>query len=335
MPKATAARARAAGLDREAHVLAFPHRPRVAERRVRDAAATTPGLPRPNGASALQLLGELHARARSPPTTASTRSSGADVLGREHRARRARRTPAANSSTRAALDLQAGGGAVAAVAHAGARRRRAGPPSRSNASMLRPEPLPVLAVQRDQHDRAVVALGQPRGDDPDHARRASPRPRARRPARSAELPRSALRPRSGCASRPAGARGWRGRAPRRSAPRAAGPRSGSARARRRRGTGARRRSAAAPARRRPRARRRLPGSTRATAISARSPGLAVPASARSPRRTSVRFSPDSGTTSAIVASATRSRSSSRRARSRRASRRRAPTRPRSSAWASL
>ena len=54
----------------------------------------------------------------------------------------------------------------------------------------------------------------------------------------------------------------------------------------------------------------LPGSTLDTAISARSPGLAVLASARSPRRTSVRFSPTSATTSAIVASATRSRSCS-------------------------
>ena len=45
-------------------------------------------------------------------------------------------------------------------------------------------------------------------------------------------------------------------------------------------------------------------------ISARRPGLRVPASARSPSRTSRRFSPTSGTTSATVASATRSRSSS-------------------------
>ena len=78
--------------------------------------------------------------------------------------------------------------------------------------MLRPEPLPRLAVERDHHDRAPVALGQARGDDPDHAGvPALPGQHVGRRARRAR--RSALRPRSGCASRPAGARGWRGRAP--------------------------------------------------------------------------------------------------------------------------
>ena len=52
------------------------------------------------------------------------------------------------------------------------------------------------------------------------------------------------------------------------------------------------------------------GSTRDTSISAWSPGLRVDASARSPARTSRRFSPTSGTTSATVASATTSRSAS-------------------------
>ncbi len=36
--------------------------------------------------------------------------------------------------------------------------------------MLRPEPLPRLAVERDHHDGAPAALDQARGDDPDHAR---------------------------------------------------------------------------------------------------------------------------------------------------------------------
>ena len=54
-----------------------------------------------------------------------------------------------------------------------------------------------------------------------------------------------------------------------------------------------------------------PGSTRATSISARRPGLARARRARAgPRARAARFSPSSGTTSATVASATRSRSSS-------------------------
>ena len=56
-----------------------------------------------------------------------------------------------------------------------------------------------------------------------------------------------------------------------------------------------------------RRRRRPPGSTRATFINACSPGFCVRASARRPAIASERFSPTSGTTSAIVASATRSR----------------------------
>src|SRR5439155_1455996 len=53
-----------------------------------------------------------------------------------------------------------------------------------------------------------------------------------------------------------------------------------------------------------------PGSSPATLISAHSPTSSVLPSARSPSRTSRRFSPFSGTTSATVASATRSRSRS-------------------------
>ena len=45
----------------------------------------------------------------------------------------------------------------------------------------------LVAVERDQHRRAVVALGDPRRDDPDHARDASRRRRARTRARPAAL----------------------------------------------------------------------------------------------------------------------------------------------------
>ena len=52
----------------------------------------------------------------------------------------------------------------------GARRRPRAPPSRSKPGMLRPEPRPPPSLVEGDHDRGpVVALDQPRGDDPDHA----------------------------------------------------------------------------------------------------------------------------------------------------------------------
>ncbi len=194
-------------------------------------------------------------------------------------------------------------GAAGAPAHASS------PPSRSNASMLRPDPLPVVAVERDQHHRAAVALDQARGDDPDH-------PGV--PALAGQhVRRRALRAAAICASASKRMRVstcLRSRLARSSSPaisvralRVLGqdqlePGVGAVQASRRVQPRRQRRS-------RPSARSPCPASTRDTAISARSPGLAVPASARRPRRTSARFSPTSGTTSAIVASATRSRSS--------------------------
>ena len=124
-------------------------------------------------------------------------------------------------------------------------------------------------------------------------------PRARRPA---------PRPRTGSASRCGGARRSGGRARRRSARRASrrcissSSRPASARSRR---PAALIRGAS----RKPTARASMrAGSARETFMSARRPGRFVVASARRPARTRRRFSPRSGTQSAIVASATRSRS---------------------------
>ena len=51
----------------------------------------------------------------------------------------------------------------------GARSRRASPPCRSKAGIERPEPFQSPRRPGDQDDRAVVALDEPRRDDPDHA----------------------------------------------------------------------------------------------------------------------------------------------------------------------
>ena len=95
------------------------------------------------------------------------------------------------------------------------------------------------------------------------------------------------------------------------------PRSGSARG----GIGAVEPPGGVQARRqrrsRPRARPRARGPRPRPPSARAGPGLVVAASARSPRRASERFSPRSGTTSAIVASATRSRSCASGARQRR------------------
>ena len=276
-------------LDREAHVLAFAHRPRVARTCASATISDTAGLPRPNGASACSssassIPSSLAARRprRRAPAAADPRAAGPALRAR----RTPRRTPPrarARSPGPRRRDGRRGA--------AGARRRRRGPPAGRTPSMLRPEPPAPLAVQRDQHDRAVVALGQARGDDPDHA--GVPALAGEHVCRAlARARRSALRPRSGSASRPRGARGWRGRAP--SAICAA-----RARVLGQDQLEAGVRTVDAPRGVQPRRQREADRAlvdlrrdrTRATSISARSPGFAVAASARSPRRTSARFSP--------------------------------------------
>ena len=101
----------------------------------------------------------------------------------------------------------------------------------------------------------------------------------------------------------------------------------SARPRRRRGRGARRRSAAAPRRKAMSPSSIRSGSTLAAAISARRPARGERRISSRPRRTRERFSSTSGTRSATVARATRSRS--RIGASGR------PVRRRSNAWTSL
>ena len=200
----------------------------------------------------------------------------------------------------------------------GARRTRSGAPRRPRGrragrsrGCCGPSRALPLAVERDHDRRPVMALDQPRGDDPDHARDASPRRRRRAPAPRAARPAApggrSRRPRRPRARSPA-ARRWRDSA--RSAISAARP-----------GSSVRNSSTPASARySRPAAlirgasrKARSPSSSRvgshfAASTSARIPGRSQRRTCSSPRRTSDRFSPTSGTTSATVASATRSRS---------------------------
>ena len=203
--------------------------------------------------------------------------------------------------------------------------------------MLRPDPRPPpVGVERDQDHGPPVALGQPRGDDPDDARvpalagdAPAPAPRGPRRAARAAPPRPpASTSRLGVAALAVGAvelGGDLGRAvvvvaqhqldagvgaveapggvdPRREAEREV--------------------SLVEPRRLDPGG-----GHQRAQPGPPRAPRLG-----RGPRRTRARFSPVSGTRSATVASATRSRSRSsstrRRRRPARAARRRACRRPR-------
>ncbi len=99
-----------------------------------------------------------------------------------------------NACTLRAVDLEAGGGAVAAVA-AQVLGAGAQPAEQVEGLDAAPRPPARLTVERDHHDRPPVALDQPRGDDPDHpgmpvlaaqhvagalarGRRSAPRPRS-------------------------------------------------------------------------------------------------------------------------------------------------------------
>ena len=181
--------------------------------------------------------------------------------------------------------------------------------------MLRPDALPRLAVERDQHHRAAAALDQARGDDPGDPRvPAVGGEHVGRPARRA--PPSALRPRSGCGARRRGARCWPSRA-------RARPRSARARVlgeqQLERGVGA----VEASGRVQPRREREGDGAL----VDARRVPPARPPSARAARASSVaprRRSPRAAERAVLAAAAARRRRSSRAPRGRGRPRARAP-----------
>ena len=168
MPEGDGAGAVAAGLDGEAHVAALlPHRPRVdqprgrheqRDRRVADAEGREP----------LELLGQ-----RQPELVARHHGvdalGGHEVLGRQRPPPRARRTrrgrprpPRARSCSPPPRGARRGA--------AGARRTRRARAEQVEGGDRAPRAGPLVAVQREHHARAVVALGDPRGDDPDDPR---------------------------------------------------------------------------------------------------------------------------------------------------------------------
>ena len=249
-----AARAGAARGEREGDVPALPHRPRVVEQRGRDEQRDG-GVALAERGELLELLGERERErvARRDGVDAHLRPQ---VLGCED-ARGVGGERLAEGRDVGALDGQARGGAVAAVALqdlGGGVQPAEQVEARDRAARARA----LGAVERDQHARAVVALGDARGDDADHARVPAVGRRARR-RRPSLARRPGPRPRSGSASRRRGAPCcWR-RARARRRGRAPCPRSAAARGRRRPGTGAPRRSVAGRAGSRSRRRRSCSG----------------------------------------------------------------------------
>ena len=140
---------------------------RASLRRAPGTSSETGGLPIPNGASA-RSSSARSSPSSSPETTASTRSAG-QVLGRRARRRRGPRTRRGSASTLARSIVQPGRGAMAAVALE-MRRARVEPSEQVERGYRSARSGAALAVERDEHDRPVVALGEARGDDPDHAR---------------------------------------------------------------------------------------------------------------------------------------------------------------------
>ena len=127
-------------------------------------------MPWPNGAEAGELLGDVEAEAlaaddrvdrlvvrRSPP-------AGIASLAR------CRERGSRNASSSAARDLDPGRGAVAAVADEvlGAAIERGEQVEAGDAAAR--AAAAALRVEGDEHDRPPEALGEARGDDPDHAR---------------------------------------------------------------------------------------------------------------------------------------------------------------------
>ena len=209
VPNATA-RARAPPrLDREARVLAFAHRPR---RRANVASASisdTPGLPRPNGASALQLLGQRHAQLarRRRPRRRARPAAGPRARAR---ARRARRAPRERLHARA-LDLQARGRAMAAVAQQVLRAGRQAGEQVERLDRCAPSPCPSSPSSaisttgrwwRSASREATIPITPG----------CQPSPASTYAARCAQRRDLRFGLEADAASRPGGARGWRGRA---------------------------------------------------------------------------------------------------------------------------
>ena len=294
--------------DAEAQVLAVADRGSARPARSRLARSVMPGLPRPNGARLRELGAEVERQSRPPWTSASTfagggrRSSSPSASVADTTRRRAK------ASTFSGLDRETRRAAVPAPALEVAPRTGE-PAVEIEARDRAPRALPVPSVP---------AIARPAGGSARRAARrrcrsrprASRRPRPRRRGGGAApraTPRSPRRPPGGSAARRPAGRDSGPRAGRRAAAastassvsRSSSAASGGRAVRRRSWRGASRKPTH---RSRPRPDRRSP-----TRISSGRPGFCVRASCRSPATARPRFSSRSGTTSATVATATRSR----------------------------
>ena len=144
----------------------LPHRPRIVEQRAGHQQRGL-GVAHPERGEALELLGQAEVQGVAGHDGVDP-LDGDEVGGRQRR-RGVRDERLAERLHAAALDRQPRGGAVPAVAQevrAGGLQAAEQVERRDRASRARS----LLAVERDQHGRAMMALGDPRRDDPDHAR---------------------------------------------------------------------------------------------------------------------------------------------------------------------
>ena len=148
-------------------VLALPHRPRVAECRSRDQQRHR-GVADAERREALAAPRRARGRARRPRRRRRRARPG--------RGPRARAPPpawaskAARNASRRSRSISSPAAARWPPWRSRCSPQAFRPASRSKAGIERPGAGARVAVERDQHGRAVVALGDPRGDDPDHAR---------------------------------------------------------------------------------------------------------------------------------------------------------------------
>ena len=201
--KRHAAGAGAAAGQGEAGVVALlPHRRDVLDPRSRNHQHRR-GVALAERADPLQLLGEVEVE-RSAGHHGVDRLHALEVIRRQPLARM-RGERGAKRRDRLGVDLQAGRHAVAAEpGQVLARGREAGVQVvRSDAAS---RAAAGSAVEADHHAWAPVALHEPRGDDADHARDATPPPPPRSPPHSSGR-RTPPRRRGGCAARSRAGRG--------------------------------------------------------------------------------------------------------------------------------
>ena len=218
------------------------HRPYVAEASARGPAGERRGFPcrtapAARAARRRRAPGSRRRRPRRSPPYGSSSVPSRTSRRERRRPRGRRRSGRPRSPGRRRRDGRRSG--------SGARRRRRARPAGRSPGSLRPDPRPRPSASRPiRTDGNPVALHQPRGGDPHHARMpalAGEHERGRGGEALGELRRAPPPPHRAPRAPHRGARGWPGRARPRSPLRAlVGPRSASARRRRRRGRADRR-----------------------------------------------------------------------------------------------